>query len=81
MTSYEGLRSPFFSAGTALFKAGNTVAVSVKTRHQKETEANWRIVRVAGLGKAFKIDLEEVLVSADVMYQTIHSAFHTLAIV
>ena len=32
------------------------------------------IVRVAGLGKAFSIDLEDVFVNAEVMYQTMHSA-------
>jgi hypothetical protein len=43
-------------------------------KHHSETDANWMIVRVAGFGKAFKIDLEEVLVKAEVRYQTIQSA-------
>jgi hypothetical protein len=46
----------------------------VKTRHQIETEANWTIVRVAGFGKAFKMDFDDVFVRAEVMYQAMHSA-------
>ncbi len=33
------------------------------------------IVKVAGFGKAFRIDLEDVLVRADVIYQTMQSAY------
>lgn len=39
--------------------------------HQEETNANWINVRVTGLGKAFMIDLDEVLVRAEVRYQII----------
>jgi hypothetical protein len=41
-----------------------------RTKHHDETEANWTIVKVAGFGNALRIDLEEVLVRAEVMYQT-----------
>jgi hypothetical protein len=37
--------------------------------HQNETKANCTIDRVIGFGKAIRIDLEEVFVSADVKYQ------------
>ncbi len=76
-TSHEGRRSPFFSAGIDLFKEGKMDAKLVKIKHQMDTEANCTTVRVAGLGNAFKIDLDEVFVSADVMYQVIHSAWPT----
>lgn len=36
------------------------------------------IVNVAGLSNAFKMDFEEVLVKADVMYQVIHRACTSL---
>lgn len=43
-------------------------------KHQKETNANWTMVRVIGIGRAFKIDFEDVFVRAEVKYQMIHSA-------
>ena len=45
-----------------------------RTKHHNETDANWIIVKVAGFGKALRIDFDEVLVKADVMYQTMQSA-------
>ena len=48
-------------------------AREVRIKHQADTEANWMMVRVAGLGKAFRIDLDEVLVRAEVIYQATHS--------
>ena len=35
-----------------------------------DTKANWTRVRVIGLGKAFKIDFDEVFVRAELVYQT-----------
>jgi len=49
-------------------------ASQVRTKHQSETEANCAIVRVTGLGKALRMDLEEVFVSAEVMYHVIQRA-------
>ena len=46
----------------------------VNARHQKKTEANCIIVSVAGFGKALRIDLEEVFVSAEVIYHTMQNA-------
>ncbi len=78
-TSQDGRRSPFFNAGIDRLSDGKIVARLARTRHQKKTEANWMIVRVAGLGKAFKIDLEDVFVSAEVMYQAIQSAYNAIS--
>ena len=43
-------------------------------RHQVKTDANCTMVRVAGFGKAFNMDLEEVFVNAEVIYQAMQSA-------
>lgn len=56
-------------AGTARLRAGNSVERYDSSRHHIDTKANWTIVRVMGFGRAFKIDLDEVFVSAEVMYQ------------
>jgi hypothetical protein len=64
---------PFFSAGIDLFKMGKIEARYARIRHQMETDANCTIVNVTGFGNAVSIDLEEVLVSADVMYHAIQS--------
>jgi hypothetical protein len=56
------------------FSEGKVEAAVASIRHHRETEANWMIVRVAGLSKAFNIDFEEVLVKAEVMYHVMHSA-------
>ena len=74
-TSQEGLRSPFFNAGIDLFSPGKSVEIDVRMKHHSETEANWMMVKVAGFGKALRIDLDEVLVRAEVMYQTMQSAY------
>lgn len=39
------------------------------TKHHIDTKANCTTVRVMGLGKAFRIDFDEVFVTAEVMYQ------------
>jgi len=46
----------------------------VNIRHHIETDANCTIVRVAGLGSAFRIDFDDVFVRAEVRYQTMQSA-------
>ena len=75
MTSLEGCRMPFLSAGIAVFNPGKIDASQAKTRHQNETQMNWKIVRVTGLGKTLTMDLKEVLVSAEVMYQIMHNPY------
>lgn len=74
ITSHEGRLRPFFSAGIVLFSWGKSDDMLVNIKHQMNTDANWTIVRVAGLGRAFKMDFEEVLVKAEVMYQVIQRA-------
>ena len=74
MTSQDGFLSPFLNAGIDLFKDGNTEAREADSRHHPDTEANWSTVKVAGLGKAFRIVFEDVFVRADVKYHPIHSA-------
>ena len=61
---------PFLRAGIVILRRGNRRARYAKKRHQPETKANWIIVRVIGLGNAFSIDLDEVLVKAELKYQT-----------
>lgn len=39
-----------------------------KKRQRKATKKNWMSVRVAGLGKAMRMDFEEVFVKALDMY-------------
>lgn len=70
MTSTDGFRKPFFSAGMARRRDGNRDARVVRTEHHIDTKANWTIVRVIGFGSVVRIDLEEVLVRAEVIYQT-----------
>ena len=41
--------------------------------HQNETNPNWTIDKVIGFEKAFRIDLDEVFVRAEVRYQTTKS--------
>ena len=59
---------PCFRAGIALFRGGKTLARKAKNIHQPETKANCMMVSVIGFGLAFRIDLEDVLVSAELMY-------------
>lgn len=61
---------PFFRAGMALFRRGKRRARNAENRHHPETKANCIMVRVIGLGKALRMDLEEVLVRAELKYQT-----------
>jgi hypothetical protein len=57
-----------FKAGTAVFRFGKTEASHEKNMQYDATKANWMRVSVAGLSKAFKMDFEDVLVSADDVY-------------
>ena len=43
-----------------------------KKMHQEDTKANWISVKVTGFGKALRMDLEDVLVRADVRYHMMH---------
>ena len=61
---------PFRRAGIAVFRRGNILASHARKRHQPETKANCIIVSVIGLGKALRMDLEDVLVKAELKYQT-----------
>ena len=60
---------PFLRAGILLLSEGITVERYTNTKHHIDTKANCTTVRVMGLGKAFKIDFDEVFVTAEVMYQ------------
>lgn len=71
MTSQVGLLSPFLKAGMVLLRDGKISASDAEIRHHPDTDANWRMVRVAGLGKAFNIDFEDVFVNAEDMYHMI----------
>ena len=63
---------PFFKAGILALRLGKSVDIYAKNRHHPETKANCMIVRVIGLGKALRIDFDEVLVKAELKYQTRH---------
>ena len=60
---------PCLRAGTALRIMGEMRAMCAKKTHQRETKANWTIVKVIGLGYAFSMDFEDVLVNAELKYQ------------
>ena len=75
MISRDGDLMPCFNAGTAVFSHGKTDAKYADTRHQRETNANCITVKVTGFLYAVRMDLDEVFVSADVMYQTIQRAY------
>lgn len=51
-------------------RLGKRCASHANVKHHNETKANCMIVRVIGCGKAFRIDFDDVFVSADVKYQT-----------
>lgn len=61
---------PFLRAGILLLRDGITAERYTNTRHHIETKANCTIVRVIGFGRAFRIDFDEVFVTAEVRYQT-----------
>lgn len=41
----------------------------------EDTNANWTMVRVAGLSKAVRIDLEDVFVNAEDQYHITHNIY------
>lgn len=60
-------------------RAGKTEANQEKNIQNVATKANWMRVRVAGLGKALRIDLEDVFVRALEKYQMIQSVYSRLS--
>jgi hypothetical protein len=68
------------SAGIACCRAGNTEASHEKNRQNEATNPNCIRVRVAGFGKAFRMDFEEVFVRALDIYQTIQRIFDLSAL-
>jgi hypothetical protein len=58
-----------------VFRAGNMEDSQEKRRQKKATKKNWMRVRVAGLGKAMRIDFDEVLVRALDVYHTTHKIY------
>jgi hypothetical protein len=75
ITSRVGYRIPYLRAGIVFLSAGNIVASHEKKRQKVATSRNWTRVRVAGFGKAFRIDFEEVLVRAEEKYHTMQSIY------
>lgn len=53
----------------AVCRGGKRRPRRAKVIHQEETQANWMTVRVMGWGKALRMVLEDVFVSAELMYQ------------
>lgn len=69
MISLLGLLIPFLRTGRALRTDALRFASHAKKTHQKDTRANWMMVKVTGMGREVKMALDEVLVMMDVMYQ------------
>ena len=78
MMSRVGRRMPCLSTGTALCSGEKKRPRVAKAIHQEETQANWITVSVTGCGKTLRIVLEEVLVSAELKYQTIQRTWDPL---
>lgn len=66
---------PCFNAGTFSLSIGKVEASDANRRQYEETKANWIIVKVAGLSKALRMDLADVLVNADEAYHSTHSIY------
>lgn len=79
MTSRLGYRILCLRAGTWVCSAGNTVANQEKNRQKVATKPNCISVRVAGFGKAIRIDFEEVFVRALEKYQMMQRIYILLA--
>lgn len=71
---------PCLRIGTLCRSLGITVDRYTSRRHQNDTNANWIMVNVIGIGRAFKIDFEDVLVSADVRYQIIQRPYTDISL-
>lgn len=65
----------FCRAGIDERNLGNTLASHEDVMQKNATRKNCIMVSVAGLLKAFKMDLEEVLVRAEDMYHMIHRVY------
>jgi hypothetical protein len=66
---------PCRRAGMVFLRLGNILASQEKKRQNDATKANCTRVSVAGFWKAFKMDFEDVLVSAEKKYQMIQSIY------
>ena len=77
MTFRVGRRRGYFRAGTLSRSVGNRTASQAQRTQYEETKANCIRVRVAGWSKAFKMDFEDVLVSADDAYHSTHRIYVT----
>jgi hypothetical protein len=73
--SWVGYRIPCRKAGMAFLRPGSTLDSHEKNRQNDATNPNCTRVRVAGLGNAFKMDLEEVFVRAEERYHTTHKIY------
>jgi hypothetical protein len=73
MTSREGYRIGYLRAGMAVRRRGKVDASQENSKQYEETKANWTRVSVAGLSKAVRIALDEVLVRADDQYHMTQS--------
>jgi hypothetical protein len=78
ITSRVGERMPCLRAGMVVLRAGKRVASQEKKKQNVATKANWIRVSVAGLGKALRIDLEEVLVRALEKYQIMQRVYSNI---
>ena len=56
-------------AGILFLSHGNIFERYDSSKHHIDTNANCTIVRVIGFGSAFRMDFDDVFVSAEVMYQ------------
>src|SRR5690349_9225399 len=68
MTSRDGARIGYLRAVIVVRRDGKTLASHADRIHRNETKANWTRVRVAGISKALRMDLDEVLVRAEDVY-------------
>lgn len=75
MTSLDGYLMGCFRAGIEVRIRGNLDASHENSKQYTATKANCSIVRVAGLSKAVRIDLDEVFVRAEDQYQVTHSPY------
>lgn len=65
----------YLSAVIWVRNTGKTIASHAITMHSDETKANCTRVSVAGLSKAIRIDLEDVLVRAEEVYHMRHRIY------
>lgn len=70
----------YLSAVILFLRSGKTVANQAMVIHSDDTNANWTRVRVAGLLKAVRMDLEEVFVRAEDAYHMRHNTWGNTAL-